>query len=192
VNFTGSKPDCTGLPPGPRRPGWSGECTFTQAGTYPFVCGVHPEMTGTVEVLAASTPTPTPTPTATPDPTTPGATPTPGPTPAPGASPAPSTKPAGLALKLASRQKGTRVRGSLQVAQAGSRLEVTVRSGKAKAGTWVRKSAAAGRVSFSVALNAKTRKALRSKGRLRLSVRVALTAPGARTLTTTATATVSL
>ena len=30
--------------------GWEGYCTFPAAGTYAFVCGVHPEMTGTVVV----------------------------------------------------------------------------------------------------------------------------------------------
>jgi hypothetical protein len=145
-------------------------------------------MTGTVVVAAASTPSPTPTATATPDPETPTATPVPGASPTPTATTPQTT----LALELSSRQKGTRVRGSVEVAQAGSRLEVTVRAGKAKAGTWVKTSAAAGRTSFAVALNAKTRKALRAKRRLRLSVTVALTPPGAKTLTTTAKATVSL
>jgi plastocyanin len=72
-------------------PGWSGECTFTAAGTYTFACGVHPAMTGTVIVGDAATPTPTPTPTATATATaspTPTATPvvTPAPTPTPWAS----------------------------------------------------------------------------------------------------------
>ena len=49
----------------------------------------------------------------------------------------------------------------------------------------MKKSAAGGRTPFSVPLNAKTRKALRAKRRLKLTVTVALTAPGAQTLTTT-------
>src|SRR5215217_9195494 len=32
VDFTGSEPDCTGLPTGPRRPGWTAECTFSETG----------------------------------------------------------------------------------------------------------------------------------------------------------------
>jgi plastocyanin len=65
--------------------GWSGECTFNAAGTYTFVCGVHPEMTG--KVIVGESPTPTPTPVETPVPT-PVATPvvTPAPTPMPWAS----------------------------------------------------------------------------------------------------------
>ncbi|WP_028067876.1 cupredoxin domain-containing protein [Solirubrobacter soli] len=191
LDFTDRVPDCTGLPPGPRPKGWSATCTFAQAGTYPFVCDVHPQMTGKV-VVAVPTPTPTPTATATPtpapttDPTTPAATPTPvGTTP-------PAPKQTSLALRLASRQKGTRVRGSLRVVQAGSRVEVAVRSGKARAGTWVKKSAASGRTSFTVVLNAKTRKALRARRHLSLTVTVSLTPPGAKTLTTTAKAMVSL
>jgi len=68
--------------------GWSGECTFNAAGTYTFVCGAHPAMTGTV-IVGNATPTPTPTPTATVTATpTPTATPvvTPAPTPTPWAS----------------------------------------------------------------------------------------------------------
>ena len=75
---------------------------------------------------------------------------------------------------------------------APSAQEVTVKVGKAKAGSWLKKSAAKGTVSFSVSLNAATRKALRAKHRLRLSVAVALTPPGGKPLTKTAKATVSL
>ena len=65
--------------------GWSGECTFTAAGTYTFFCDAHHEMTGKVIVGDPATPTPTPTETPVP---TPVATPvvTPAPTPAPWAS----------------------------------------------------------------------------------------------------------
>jgi plastocyanin len=185
VNFTGRRPDCTGLPPAPYPPRlWtSATCRFDEPGTYAFVCDAHADMTGTVVVAE-----PTPSPTATADPGTPSATPAPVPSATPGPAPPQTT----LALKLARHQKGTRVRGSVHVGQAGSRLVVTVRSGKAQAGTWVKQSAAAGRVSFAVALNARTRTALRAERRLRLTVTVALTPPAAKTLTTTAKATVSL
>jgi hypothetical protein len=154
-------------------------------------------MTGTV-IVAVPTPTPsstpTPTPTADPggDPTTPSATPTPAPGGGPGpttSAPAPATK---LELKLASRQKGTRVRGRVRVLQAASRVQVTVKRGKTTAGRWSKRSAPQGTVSFSVALNAKTRAALRSARRLKLTVRVALTPPGGKTLAKTVKATVSL
>jgi len=54
------------LPAGAEPPGWAGSCTFNTAGTYSFVCGVHPDMTGTVTVKAPAVPTPTPTATASP------------------------------------------------------------------------------------------------------------------------------
>jgi plastocyanin len=41
--------------------------TFATAGSYPFHCGLHPGMTGTVNVVAPA-PTPTPTPTPSPQP----------------------------------------------------------------------------------------------------------------------------
>ncbi len=40
------------IPQYPQEPGWAGECTFTNAGTYDFFCPVHPFMTGTVVVAA--------------------------------------------------------------------------------------------------------------------------------------------
>jgi plastocyanin len=53
--------------PAPPGPAWSNlRKTFSQPGTYSFVCDAHADMTGTVIVEAA---TPTPTPTATPTPT---------------------------------------------------------------------------------------------------------------------------
>jgi hypothetical protein len=120
---------------------------------------------------------------------TPQATPTP--TPAGGAqtSPAPPVTPK---LKLATKQKGARVRGTVTVEQPATRLEVTVKSGKTKVGSWRRTSTAKGTVAFSVALNAKARKTLKAKHRLKLAVTVALTPPGGRPQTVHATAVVSL
>jgi plastocyanin len=72
--------DTDDAPPMPgfaQGPGWEGNCTFQAAGTYTFVCGTHPEMTGTVVVENAGEPTPTPTATPTQTPTaTPTVTPT--------------------------------------------------------------------------------------------------------------------
>jgi plastocyanin len=192
VYFPERTPECPAQLAIPRKPGWTADCTFPEAGSYRFYCQIHPTMTGIV-VVAVPTPTPTPNPAADPGgPTTPGATPTP--TPGPGGSAPTTTTPAQAALKLelAGRQKGTRVRGSVDVAQAASRLEVTVKRGKTKAGIWLKKSAAKGTVTFSVALDAKTRKALRAKRRLRVTVAVALTPPGGKKLTKTVKVTVSL
>jgi len=68
--------------------GWAGSCDFATPGTYTFVCGVHPAMTGKVVVAGAGTPTPTPTETPS------QATPTPAPTEPPrDGTPAPTPKP---------------------------------------------------------------------------------------------------
>jgi hypothetical protein len=78
----------------------------------------------------------------------------------------------------------------VNVAQAASRLEVTVTSGRTRVGRWVSKSTAAGAVAFSVPLDAKARKTLRSKRPLVVTVTVALTPPGGKKLTDSANATV--
>jgi plastocyanin len=176
VDFTNqARPYCPGVKTGSEYgvAPWKGTCTFEKAGTYNFVCTVHqPTMRGTVIV---EEPASTPTPTATPDPTPqPGATATPTPTPTPQAQQQRQTT---LAVRLARAQRGTRVRGRVVVPQAGSRLDVTVKRGRVRAGRSV-KTAGAGTARFSVALNAKARRALRSRGRLDVRVTVALTPPG--------------
>jgi plastocyanin len=46
-------PNCTGVP-STGTTNWQGSCTFSQAGSYPFHCTVHPgSMTGTVTVTSA-------------------------------------------------------------------------------------------------------------------------------------------
>ncbi|HVA19298.1 MAG TPA: plastocyanin/azurin family copper-binding protein [Solirubrobacteraceae bacterium] len=59
LKFTGgtaaTTPGCTGIPQQATEPigafHWEGECTFSKAGTYTFVCTVHPtEMKGTITV----------------------------------------------------------------------------------------------------------------------------------------------
>jgi plastocyanin len=197
VVFTSGSPDCSGLPP--KSPdadldGWSGSCRFEAAGTYKFVCEWHESlgMTGTVRVTNAPGGSPTPTviggtPTPTPDP---GGTPTPGPGTTP---PAPQSTLKG-AVTLARSQRGSRVRGSVAVKAAKSRLDVGVwvprsklsggKSHKAvRVGRFVKTSTAAGRVRFSIKVNAKARTALRRARRLAVTVSVALTPPGGRKLT---------
>jgi plastocyanin len=64
-----TKPTCDStVPVGESGEGWSGSCTFAQAGTYTFHCFVHEYMTGTVTVTAAGTTTTTSTSTAPPTP----------------------------------------------------------------------------------------------------------------------------
>lgn len=68
----------------PDDPAWNPppQRTFTEPGSYTFICEVHPGMTGTVNV-AGGEPTPTPTPTPTPAPAVPP----------PGSGPADTTAP---------------------------------------------------------------------------------------------------
>ena len=42
------------LPAGPSLPGWAGNCTFANVGTYVFYCVAHQAMTGTVVVAPAN------------------------------------------------------------------------------------------------------------------------------------------
>jgi plastocyanin len=46
---------------GTLNPGQSFSFTFTAAGSFPYVCNFHPEMTGTITVQAAAAGSPTPT-----------------------------------------------------------------------------------------------------------------------------------
>jgi plastocyanin len=173
VTFTsGPKAECSaGVPMANKTGSWSGECTFRTAGTYVFVCPNHHippygTMDGTIRVVAA---TPTPEATATP---LPDASPTPEP---PTGGGGPTVQPqTSLKLNLASGQRGTRVRGRVEVQQAASRLEVTLTARRVRVGRVVRAALAPGRVSFSVPLNAKGRRALRKSKRLEVTVTVVL------------------
>jgi plastocyanin len=184
LHFTDAQPtSCTGTSLNPRPKGWSGECTFADTGTYPFVCDVHAGMTGRVVVAV-----PEPTATATPAPTDPGGGTAPALTPTPSATPVQTA----LKVKLTAKQRGKRVRGSVGVERAGSRLEVTLtaRVGKrnARVGRWIKTRTTPGAVRFSVPLAAK---ALRGRRSLPVTVGVTLTPPGGSKLTRTLKATVT-
>ena len=191
-------PQCSGVPVGSTEADsgieWSGTCTFPTAGVYGFYCTVHgPAMSGSVTVASAGT-TPTPSTTPPPTPEAPGYAPPGGPagSPAPGpgsgaASPLLGT--ASRAVRLSAGPHGRSVRGSVAVSPtgAGGRLEVDLLLRRAelagasarlvRVGRTVRTSLAGGRVPFSVALDARARRALRARHRLALSVRVLLTPP---------------
>jgi hypothetical protein len=92
------------------------------------------------------------------------------------------------AIKLASSQQSQAVHGSLELSQAaaGGRLEVQLlalraslaragRSSRVQVGRVVRTALRAGTLSYTVALDAKARRALRMRGRLPLSVEIVLT-----------------
>jgi plastocyanin len=106
--------------------------TFTQPGTYEYVCIVHaPEMRGTITVTGEPTePTPTPTPTA---------TPTPAPTTAPPPGPTPGltlSETSTVTLRFKKRKSGRLVRTARLQVRAGKR-RVTVRGGGLKRGRYV-------------------------------------------------------
>jgi len=169
------------LPTTPSGPGWAGSCTFNAPGTYEFYCEVHAGMTGRVVVVdSKAAPQPPPAPPAPPVDLAPP------PPPPPVAPSAPAGAPAASGLRLAAAQRDTAVRGSIDVARAGSRLEVraeaarrvlsrTRRTGKVRVARALRSSAGPGRVSFAAGLDAVARRALRAKRVLRLSVRVVVT-----------------
>jgi hypothetical protein len=97
-----------------------------------------------------------------------------------------------LAVKLAPKQRGTRVRGTVEVKQAASKLEVTVtarlKRAPVRVGHWVKASTGSGPEAFSVPLDASARRALRRQRRLTTTVAVTLTAPDGKRLTHTAKA----
>jgi hypothetical protein len=148
-------------------------------------------MTGTIRVVAPPAPTATATPGATATPQPGGSNP--GPPPSGGGSQA--TVQSTLAVTLPKSQEGTRVRGSVNVTQAGSRLEVglwaerrslagTSKSSKlVRIGKLTRAKAPAGKVSFAVGTDAKAKSALRRHHRLSVTVSIALTPPGGHKLT---------
>jgi plastocyanin len=168
---------------------WSGTCTFTRPGTYTFYCTVHgPEMTGSVTVAANGTVTPVP---ATQLPAGPTNALEPGGVGQPGsASPEQQGSPlagaSARAVKLAASQRGSSVRGSVHVSQAGSRgrLEVDLLAAGASLasahpahtliGRVVHSALSPGVVPFSVGLSSRAVRALHRRHRLALTVKLIL------------------
>ncbi|HEY7255865.1 MAG TPA: plastocyanin/azurin family copper-binding protein [Solirubrobacterales bacterium] len=170
VRWTGGpeSPSCSGVPVEQEKTGWSGSCTFAQAGTYSFVCTVHPtEMKGTITVSSTEVPA--------------------GPPPPPGrSSESPLNGAASRALRLAKSQHGSSVRGSIELspASAGGRLEVLLLAKRgSRVGRFSRSSLEAGRLSFAVPLKPRARRSLRASKRLPLTVEVVVTPPGRAALT---------
>jgi plastocyanin len=171
VTWTGGPetPKCTGVPINDFKTNWSGSCTFAQAGAYAFKCYVHPEMTGKMTVSSSGTPNPPP----------------------PSGSPeSPADGPAMKALRLAKRQRGSFVKGSVDISQtgAGGRLEVDLfatraklfgagHGGKMRVGRLTRSSLKEGLVSFTVSLKRVAREALRRDERLPLQVKITVIPP---------------
>ena len=111
-----------------------------------------------------------------------------------GADPAMSGETLAGMVAIAKSQKGTRVRGSVRIKLAGSRLEVSLwaprkalSGGKSsklvRIGRQTRAAAPAGKINFAVGTDAKARSALRRHRRLSVTVSIALTPPGGHKLT---------
>jgi plastocyanin len=181
VHWTGGpeKPSCNGVPVDAFGTNWSGACTFAQAGTYSFVCTIHPEeMKGTITVAGGGEPVP----------------PSPAP---PGQAPAPSEGPVVEAPRLAKSQHGSIVRGSIAVSSTavGGTLIVELEArrgalqgqGKAlvRVGKLARSLSTSGPQPFAVPLAAQARRALKSKGHLSLSVKISVRPPSSARITMT-------
>jgi plastocyanin len=180
VHWTGGpeEPSCSGVPVDSFGTSWSGSCTFAQAGTYTFVCTVHPEeMKGTITVATGE------------------ATPAPGPE--PGQAPPASEGPIVEALRLPRRQHGGAVRGAITVSSAavGGHLSVELRAPRAalggkgdgvvRVGGLDRSLASAGRLSFAVPIQPVARRALHRRGRLSMTVKIVVTTPSGPATPTT-------
>jgi hypothetical protein len=175
---------------GTSTPEWHGSCTFTTPGTYTFWCTVHQEkMTGTITVTAAGTTTATTTPTTTGSTTPsggsgsgggPGGSP-----PSPATSESPLVGSASSAVKIGSSQRGSTVRGSVDIAPAGEggslEVDALVKSAalasnghgdRVRVGKVVLSHLRAGKTTFSVRLGSRARSALRRHRRLALIVRM--------------------
>ncbi|MGH2903971.1 MAG: hypothetical protein ACRDK7_10365 [Solirubrobacteraceae bacterium] len=178
--------------------GWEGKCTFATPGAYKFESPtLWFEYTKYEVVVEGSTPTAPPTGTTGGGGSTPGST-APSPTPT---GESPSGSPFSGAPTIHPSQRGTIVKGSLQIAKAGAgdRLEVDLlatTASLAKAGhttqvvgRFLRASVGTGKQSFSVKLNARARKALKRHHHLTLKVKITLTPPhgGATSVTRSVT-----
>jgi hypothetical protein len=191
--WTGTAPPCSaGVPVSPTAPktGWEGRCKFEHAGTYRFesttLFNGGPSLNYTKYEIVVEGAGATPTTTPTTAPTTPGKL---------SGSP---LEGGAKALKLARSQRGATVHGSIKISQAGAgaRLEIAlfaagaslarVRHAKRlRIGRSVRASVAAGRVSFTIPIDAKAKSALRHSGRLPVIVVVTLTPPHGASVTLT-------
>ena len=172
VVFETAQPtSCSDIPATASPPGWSGSCTFESYGTYAFHCGLHSFMTGKVEVPDPNAPT----------------TGTTGPTTGTETSPAPGggelTPPS---VKVARRQAGTVVHGTVTTPAGPSTIAVRAFAAKAalaararpvKVGSVTKTSKGSGSTAFSLRINRAARRALHRRHRLALSVRIAITPP---------------
>jgi hypothetical protein len=103
--------------------------------------------------------------------------------------------PAASTVRVAARQRGFRVRGSVAVDRAGSRLLARAYARRkalfagsrslldVQVGRQVRSSVGGSRVSFTVPVNAAARRTLRRNGRLLITLRLTVTPPDGKAYT---------
>ena len=195
-----SPPPNLPMPSAPTTQAWSGNCTFNTATTYSFVCQAHSNMTGTVQVVnpppGGGDPPPPPPPG--------GGNPPPGGGGGsggggggggndPGGSP---TQPGSTSIKFARKQTGTTLRGSVTAA-AGAKIVVTAlvsnrflstsrpkKVKKVSVGSQTKRSTGA-KISFAVKLSKAARKALKSRDKLSVTLRIVVTPSGGKATTKT-------
>jgi hypothetical protein len=199
IAWTGTAPTCEpSVPVAPASPktSWEGTCTFATSGTYKFESSTlfkdYSNDYTKYEIVVEGTPTTTTT-TGTTGTTTTTTTTTPSPSPE-----SPLAGSQSQAVKVAKSQHGGSVKGSLNLskAAAGDRLEVDLlaqsaflakakHSTRVRVGRYVRSSLSAGKLSFSVKLNAKARRAIKRHHKLALTVEIVLTPASGEALTIT-------
>jgi hypothetical protein len=201
IAWTGTAPTCEpSVPVAPASPktGWEGKCTFATPGTYQFESSTlfkdySNDYTKYEIVVEGSTTTTATTGTTGTTGTTTTTTTTPPPSPE-----SPLAGSQSQAVKVAKSQHGGSVKGSIELskAAAGDRLEVDLlaqsaslakakHSTRVRVGRYVRSSLSAGKLSFSVKLNAKARQAIKRHHRLVLTVEIVLTPASGEALSIT-------
>jgi len=202
VTWIGKAPSCENVPSTNQKGPWEGSCTFTQPGTYRFEGTQIYSSSGEVVVTEATTTTSTTGSTTTSTVSAPSGQPGSSGT-SLGSTPmgnvgSPLVGSPASAVKLAAAQHGQSVHGSVNISQggAGGRLEVQLLATRAslasthhgapvQVGRLVRSPLSTGTVSFKVALDMKARRALRSRHRLALSVKVLITSAQGSAVTVT-------
>jgi hypothetical protein len=190
IAWTGTAPTCeAAVPVAPASPktGWEGKCTFTTPGIYMFESSTlfndGVDNYTKYEVVVEGSATVPSTATAGEGGSTPATTTS---SPAPTGE-SPTGSPLSGAPRISSSQRGSTVKGSLEVSRAGAgdRLEVDLsastaslaKAGRATqvVGRSLSASVSAGQLSFSVKLDAKARRALKHHHHLALKAKITLT-----------------
>jgi hypothetical protein len=209
ITWKGAAPTCSAavpVSPAPAATGWEGTCKFETPGTYELEDPSMYYPKATVEVSAPVTTTSGTTTDSTPSGTSGSSTtPSDSGSPTQGGPSAAGTPLGSLlagsessAVKLGASQHGRSVSGSIELSQAsvGGRLEIELlargaslaglgHSAQIRVGRLVRSLSRAGIARFTVALDARARRALRAHGKLALNVKIVLTGAHSSSLTIT-------